>query len=462
MHSSNSQMKSFDLSVQPAQAWIAILGFVLFSALCIVLHASNILRLLFPASSFAVGLFLYLRHPGIYIGFTFWIWFLTPWVRRLVDYQNGWQDPSTVLLAPYLVTFITVITFLRYFPLVYRQTGLPFVLAVMGILYGFLVGLINLPIATVIVSLLNWLTPVLFGFHLFVNWQDYPDYRQIIERTFLWGALVIGAYGVWQYLVAPDWDRFWLVNMANQGLITFGQPEPLAIRVFSTMNANGPFAIVMMAALLLLFNTPGILRFPASAVGYLSFLLSLTRAAWLGWFTGVLIFVTSVKPRIQIRLIMTILIMVLCVLPLTTMEPFHQAINSRFQTFSNTSNDISYNERSERYEQSMNIAFSEVVGKGLGGAGNHLDSAILNTLFSLGWIGTSLYWGGLLLLILGTLHAVSFDPFVSAARAISIGVFIQLVFGSVMLEVSGVILWGFLGIAMAARQYYQHRAKSYF
>lgn len=461
MHSTSSSIKNFNLGSQSAQAWIVIIGFIAVTALCIVVHVSSILRLLFPTGSFAVGFFLYLRYPQIYLGFTFWMWFLTPWVRRLVDYQNGWQDPNVILLAPYLVTFITVITFLRYFPLVYRQTGLPFVLAVIGVFYGFLVGLINLPATSVIVSLLNWLTPVLFGFHLFVNWQDYPSYRQIIERTFLWGALVTGIYGVWQYLVAPEWDRFWLVNMANQGLITFGQPEPLAIRVFSTMNANGPFAIVMMAALLLLFNTQGVLRFPASVVGYLSFLLSLTRAAWLGWFAGVLIFVTSVKPRLQIRLITTILIMVLCVLPLTAMEPFHQAINSRFQTFSNTSNDISYNERSERYEQSMNVALSEVVGKGLGGAGNHLDSAILDTLFSLGWIGTSLYWGGMLLLMLGVMHTASFDPFVSAARAISIGVFIQLIFGSVMLEVSGVVLWGFLGIAMAARQYYQHRAKFY-
>lgn len=461
MHSSSSPIKSFRLGLQPAPAWIAILGFVLFTALCIVVNAGSILRLVFPAGSLAVGLFLYLRYPVIYIGFTLWMWFLTPWVRRLVDYQSGWQDPSVVLLAPYLVTFLTVITFLRYFPLVYRQTGLPFVLAVTGIFYGFLVGLINLPPATVIVSLLNWLTPVLFGFHLFVNWQDYPSYRQIIERSFLWGALVTGAYGVWQYLVAPDWDRFWLINMANKGLITFGKPEPLEIRVFSTMNANGPFAIVMMAALLLLFNTQGILRFPASVVGYLSFLLSLTRAAWLGWFAGVLVFVTSVKPRLQIRLITTILIMVLCVLPLTTMEPFHQVINSRFQSFSSASNDVSYNERSERYAQSMTSALSEFFGKGLRGTENHLDSAILDTLFSLGWIGTSLYWGGLLLLMFSTLHSVSFDPFVGAARAISVGVFVQLVFGSVMLEVSGVILWGFLGIAVAARQYYQHQAKTY-
>lgn len=460
MHPSRSLLKSFQL-VQPAPAWMAILALVVFSALCIIVHAGNILRLAFPISTFVVGVFLYLRYPILYLGFTWWMWFLTPWVRRLIDYQSGWQDPSIVLLAPYLVTLVTVATFVRYLPHVYR-TGLPFILAVAGVLYGFFVGLINLPPTAVVVPFLDWLTPVLFGFHVFVNWRDYPKYRQNIERTFVWGVLITGAYGVWQYLVAPEWDRFWLINVANLGLITFGKPEPLEIRVFSTMNANGPFAIVMMAGLLLLFNTRSLLRFPASAVGYLSFLLSLTRAAWLGWFVGVLVFVTSVKPRLQIRLITTILMMVLCVLPLTTLEPFNQAISSRFQTFSSAENDISYNERSDRYEQNINHALSEFVGKGLGGSGSHIDSAVLDMLFSLGWIGTSLYLGGLILLMFNTLQCVAarFDAFASAARAIGIGVFVQLVFGSVMLEVSGVVLWGFLGMVMAAQMYYQHQPQT--
>ena len=61
--------------------------------------------------------------------------------------------------------------------------------------------------------------------------------------------MVMGAYGVWQYMVAPAWDGFWI---ESTGLLTFGKPEPRQIRVFSTMHSNGPFAVTMMAALLLL------------------------------------------------------------------------------------------------------------------------------------------------------------------------------------------------------------------
>ena len=52
------------------------------------------------AATLAVGALLYWRRPGLYIGFTWWLWFLTPEVRRLVDYQQGWTTckagiPST-------------------------------------------------------------------------------------------------------------------------------------------------------------------------------------------------------------------------------------------------------------------------------------------------------------------------------------------------------------------------------
>jgi hypothetical protein len=50
-----------------------------------------------------------------------------------------------------------------------------------------------------------------------------------------------------------------------------------------------------------------------------------------------------------------------------------------------------------------------------------------------------------------------FDSFVSAARAISISSCAQLIIYSGMLSVAGMIMWGFLAMAMAAHKYYQHQ-----
>ncbi|MCA1994309.1 MAG: O-antigen ligase domain-containing protein, partial [Coleofasciculus sp. S288] len=288
-----------------------------------------------------------------------------------------------------------------------------------------------------------------------------PSYRQNTQRTFLWGVLMTGAYGVLQYLIAPEWDKFWLINVKATA---FGTPEPFGIRVFSTMNSPQPFSLVMMTGLLLLFNSKGSLRFPASGVGYLSFLLTLARAAWLGWSVGLLTLLNSLKARLQMRLIITILIMALFVIPLATIEPFSGVISSRLQTLSSTQNDVSYQARSEGYGELFGLALSELLGKGVGHVINSdslgsNDSGILTLLFSLGWLGTIPYLGGLILLLFSVFQSSEgrFDPFMSAARAISLGVFVQLGLGSVMLGLIGVLLWGFLGMAMAAHKYYQHQ-----
>jgi hypothetical protein len=97
----------------------------MFSALCILAGAVRILRLAFPVGFFAVGMFLYQRYPILYIGFTWWIWFLTPWLRRLIDYRSGWDEQPIVLLSPFLVTFVTFTTVLQHLPRAYRQGSLP-------------------------------------------------------------------------------------------------------------------------------------------------------------------------------------------------------------------------------------------------------------------------------------------------------------------------------------------------
>lgn len=93
MRLSSYPSRNLHLDEQTLPAWIAILGLVLISSLCVLAGAGGILRLGFPLLSLAVGLFLYLRYPVLYIGFTLWIWFLTPWLRRVVDSRSGW-DPQ--------------------------------------------------------------------------------------------------------------------------------------------------------------------------------------------------------------------------------------------------------------------------------------------------------------------------------------------------------------------------------
>lgn len=451
-----------------AQAWIVIAGFILLTATCYFGGAANLLRLVFPASSFVVAVFLYLRHPILYIGFTWWIWFLTPFLTRLVDYRIGWDPTRQMMLAPYLVVLVTIASFIKYLPGAVRQGGLPFVLGFIGVIYGFLVGLIfNQPVP-VIRGLLDWLSPILFAFHLFINWRDYPSYRQHIQRVFLWCVLITGAYGIYQFVVAPEWDKLWLIE--SKMFTSSGNPEPFEMRVWSTLHSPGPFGTVMQTGLLLLFTSSGPLIFPASAAGYLSFLLSRVRTSWGGWLLGIIIILGSVKARIQMRLIMIILVMAMCVVPLLTIEPISEVVTTRLESFSNLEKDTSFQDRSKSYDRNLNLALSTALGNGLGNIWKVnektgqievivIDSGILDMFFTLGWFGAIPYLGGLLLMLFSVSNYTEgkLDSFVSAARAIGISSCAQLIIYSGMLSVSGMIMWGFLAMAMAAHKYYQQQ-----
>ncbi|TAE61172.1 MAG: O-antigen ligase domain-containing protein [Nostocales cyanobacterium] len=452
-----------------AQAWLIILGFILLIITCYFGGAASLLKIIFPAASFVVGIFLYLRHPILYIGFTWWIWFLTPLLARLVDYRIGWDYTRQILLAPYLVVFVTVATFLKHLPSAIRQGGLPFVLAAIGVMYGGLVGLIfNQPVP-VIRGFLDWMSPIIFAFHLFMNWRDYPSYRQHIQRVFIWSVLILGAYGIFQFVVAPEWDKYWLIE--SKMFTSAGDPVPFGMRVWSTLHSPGPFGAVMQTGLLLLFSASGPLIFPASAVGYLSFLLSQVRTSWGGWLLGIIIILTSVKAHIQMRLIMIILVMAMCVIPLTTIEPISEVVTTRLESFSNLEEDGSFKDRSKTYNRNLDLALSTGLGNGLGNIWKVneetgqievvvIDSGILDMFFTLGWFGAIPYVGGLLLMLITISRYTEgkFDSFVSAARAIGISSCAQLIIFSGMLSVAGMIMWGFMAMAMAAHKYYRHQS----
>ncbi|MGB3759722.1 MAG: O-antigen ligase family protein [Rivularia sp. (in: cyanobacteria)] len=462
--------KRFSFGLEPPLGWTAILAFVLFTAVCIFSGATAILRNGYIAVSFAVGLFLYLRYPILYIGFTWWLWFITPFVTRIVDLKSGFDPSRFMLVSQYLVTLLTLHTFLVYLPKSLRQGGLPFVMAFLGVFYGALIGLIKTAPMTVARGIFAWLTPVVFAFFLFIKWREYPQYRQVLQRTFIWGTLIMGAYGVWQFIVAPEWDVFWLVETE---LKSMGNPEPLGLRVWSTMSSPAPFSAVMMAGLLLLLTHAHYLNIPATAVGYLSFLLTSVRTLWGAWLVGLVTLFGSLKAQSQMRLIVVIVLMMLCIVPLTTIEPFSETITERFETFGELEKDDSAQVRQKIYEDGLNKALTNGFGNGVGNTFTLneqgilepivIDSGFLDTFFTLGWFGAVFYLGGMLLLVYQVFQFTEsrFDSFMAASRGIGIAMISTLAGNSGMLEVAGMVLWGFLAMALAGHNYHVHEQNSF-
>ena len=441
------------LGLQPPLAWTAIVGFILLSALFTWVGVGKLANLIFPAGALAVGVFLYYRAPILYMGFTWWLWFLSPFVRRVADWRSSFTEPSPILLAPYLVALVALITLGQHLPKTHRQGGLPFVISFVAIVYGFFVGLLYKPLVPVIIGLLDWLAPIAFGFHLFVNWRAYPSYRQNIVRVFVWGVLVMGIYGLIQYMFVPPWDLLWRQKVE----FTSAGYTDTDIRVWSTMNSPGPYASTTMAGLLILFNYEGALLLPASIAGYLSFLLSLVRSAWGGWIVGLLTLLSSLKASLQMRLALIIALMILCILPLTTIDTFSDVIYGRLESFSNLGSDHSGSSRIYYFTSQIGDALNSWTGEGVGG--KVYDWGIFSLLFNLGWLGTIFYVSGILLLLwrLYQGNESRGDAFIAVARSIALAAFIMVPLVTPFVGPIGMILWSFIGIGLAGKKYYWYQ-----
>lgn len=435
-------------------AWALILsfGFVTFAGTFVGL--ARLMNLFFPLGSLCVGLFLYFRFPILYVGFTWWLWILTPLIRRLVDYRSTFSDPSPILLAPLFVTLITGLTVLRYLPKMVRTEGVSFIMALGSIFFALGLGIINFPVRTVIIQFIEISVPITFGFHLFIHWQYYPLFRDNVKRVFLWAVIVMGLYGIFQFLVAPAWDTLWLTNAKYQ---SGGLPLPLKIRVWSTLNSAGPFAGVMMTGLLLLLDSASSKKIIAGVLGFLSFLLSLHRVSWITWAIGVLNIAGTSKPKKQMQLIIGIGLLGLIVLGLVSLDQFSDVIGGRITSLFNITEDGSSQARQSEYAEFLVPALSQIIGNGLGGLGH--DSGILYLLLNFGWIATLLYMGGLLLPVAKmyqTPYAKS-DNFIVVSRAIVLSLLMQMPTTIPIYHITGMIIWSFTSFGMAAEKYHNHQ-----
>jgi hypothetical protein len=419
-------------------------------------NLGKFLNYVFPLFTVSTGLYLYSRNPVFYVSFTWWVWFLSPLIRRLADYRGGaFSEQSLILLTPYLVTLISAMTLAKTLKYRRLEESLPFLVCLLSLVYGYTIGVLNLPVFKPSLALLNWAVPIIFGYHLLASWRNYVEYAKSIRKVFFWCLIIAGSYGLYQYLVAPAWDCAWLISV-DGGAGGFGQPAPQKIRVWSIMQGPGVFATVMAVALLLSSTKLNVITALPSVIGYLSLLLTSVRSAWIAWIIGFFVIVVRLRSRDQANLLISGAIVTALIIPLSGMEQFSELITTRFQSFSSLSSDGSSQVRLMIYENAMSFVTTNFVGMGLGGNDVGFDSGFLEVLVSLGWIGSIPYLFGLFLILHRLLRlniSSHIDSFAIASRAIAIAIIFQMPFGSSMIGLPGVILWSFSALSFASIRY---------
>ena len=453
------------LSFLPLAASVGLVGV---TALGIVGGGAGVLQLAFPVMAVGVGALWLWQRPVGYLGYAWWLWFLTPAVRRLVDNEIGYTEASLIMVAPFLVSclaFASIMLNLHRFAHRYR---LPFALITLGLGYSYGVGVfIGSPFGATF-DLLNWLAPIILGAYLLVTTDRFAAQRRVVERTFMWGLLLMGVYGLYQFLVLPVWDGYWMENAAMSSI---GTPFPFEVRVFSTLNSPGPFATVVMAGLLLCLRMPGTLRWGAAAVGFAGFLLSLVRSAWGGLVVGLLVLAVQLPTLERTRLVLALVVVGVVALPLLTIGPVAESIGTRFESLEDLEEDTSLNARLRLYEDMAAFLVRNPLGLGLGTTGvasnlsaseglPDLDSGVIAVFYSFGVLGTLYYAGGVAwLFILALVQLRGAGAFGLTCLSVAVAGLSQVVFGNAWVGVAGAVLWFFLCMTLASHEHERAQLK---
>lgn len=450
----------------PQKIRLLIIVFILFLVSSFILGKGRFLIPFFPLASTALALYLYFNTPNAYISFTIWMWFLCPLIKRIIDYQSGYYTPGGLFTTAQFVTGISLLEFLKYLPKFYRTNGLPFFLCFITIVYASLSGFAQNQFSDflVITTILGWLCPIVFGYYIFLHWEEYPVLKQTLIRVFCIGAIVLSIYGIFQFIFAPEWDKFWLITTS---LNSRGKPEPFGIRVWSTMSAAHHVSIPLIESFIfLLCYSSNFLTYIILALTFLTLLLTRVRTAWLSLVICFVLFLPSLRIKNQLTIILGISsIFSAVILAFLSINELTEVIAQRFDSFYYLTTDKALGLRVEGYDQLLDSLVFDLVGKGFGGSIQQYvqlsdgDSSFLSMLLWFGLLGTLTYIIGISLCLyrIFSYKSVQKDNFLSATRSLSLGLLPMCFTGQIFASGSGFFYWIILSAALAGCRYYQSR-----
>lgn len=410
------------------------------------------------------GLAAYYREPGRYVAFVFGLWFFTPWVRRIVDLHNGFNPTNVVLLAPVLVTLISVLTLLFRARELRGAMMYPFTFTLSAVVYGYAIGILKAGFIPATYAMLTWVAPISFAMHLNLNWRIFPTLRDSF-LTFLQYALpIIAAYGIYQLVRPPVWDLAW---MEAADVASIGMPIPFGFRIFGTLNTPGPYSVALLIGMLFLLGTTRRGLLLSLSLALVALLLTRTRASWAAFAIGLLVVQFMGPIRRITRNWFILLLMIVLAIPLLSLDVFRDSISSRLASFATLSTDNSFRQRLVLSRGATQAIAARAEGEGLGATGGgtklqegtgrqaSIDNGFLEVFYVLGWPGGALLMVGLIghILTLARFRDARQDAFANSARACFWAMLSVLLIGDIFSGAIGAMFWGPYGFACCAHAY---------
>ncbi len=324
-------------------------------------------------------------------------------IRRIVDYNNGYFNPySLVSLTPLVVcglaTLAVLIELNRRRDSFGNRTAAVLFLYLIAIGMAFFIGFINSRFAAVY-ALGDYLAPIgLIGCGALFASDD-----RVIDRwcqSVTLTALLVAIYGIWQFYTIPPWDGFWLIASGMDGYM--GTPEPQKMTLFSTMNERGPAGSYMCGGLTLLLlrqGTLGWIRWPAVGILAIAILLTYSRTAVIQIGSAVLLYPLLNRGTRSLSSIFIVILIAICGPQLISQLPGFERASDRVATLGNIHEDGSFQGRLMLFGVAIRESVTEPLGIGIGSHGlaakvstankeGTADSTgYIKTLRTFGWIG---------------------------------------------------------------------------
>lgn len=377
----------------------------------ILAHQGRLLEVAFMPMGVAVAYWLYRRYPAHYLSFVCWLFFLTPEVRRFADYYKGAFNPTSIIMTtPLIAASLSGISMLLHYRLLGQRRAAPLVMMLIAIMYGYVMGVAQFGIMPATFTVIGWLQPIFIGWFIMQNWRLYPLFRRVLFKTFIYGTILMGFYGIYQYVSPPPWTVFWLVQSGMES--SSGHGVAFGMRICSTLNSTGPFALTMMVGLLMSLASPSKLKVVAGIAGLPALLFTAVRTSWGGLVIGLVYPLAMLDARSRLRLVMAVFVFAGLCTPMLMFDQVTEPIAKRFSTIGNLSDDNSFQARQGFYTNFAAIAGESFAGHGMGSTGlaskladphaqiiSSLDSGVVDVMWVLGWPGGLLYVAGLFALL---------------------------------------------------------------
>ncbi len=408
-------------------------------------------RPLLVISALATAAYLIIQGKAAnYISFVLWLWVVSALLRRIIDWQLGFQASNMVLLTPHLASMLGIASLLTQ-----KRWRLPpqfataAAVVAFGFLFGTVVGIADNGFVASVGTSLDYLAPLALATFLgaFIRHHGAALIASIGVKL----LVVIAAYGLFQWVIAPAWDTAWLAA-ARDHAMSFGKPAAFEIRVFSTLGSPLACAFTLGAVCVLAVKshspkaTSGLLVLSTVAIG-----LTQVRAVWF----AVLLAGLALLVRGHKRLIRTAVFVGVALVIATTVSPTAgDMMTERLSTVGQGVNDGSFRERAFTYASVVPEAARDLLGAGMGGETRAiglkgftptLDSSYLSLLVELGpLVGLLVLVALVPLLTSGITGVRSNDPQIQACAAYSATFPILLALGPILTGIMGVIFWTFL------------------